>query len=122
MCLLDRVTGHSEQSIECATDTHHDPDNPLRRAGQLSALHLAEYAAQAMAAHGALMAGGNAQPGMLAALRDIKLHVERIDTIDTELIVRATRRLAQRDGFLYDFSVHGDGRLLCQGRIAIALG
>lgn len=122
MCLLDRVTEHSEQSIQCTTGSHRHPGNPLRRAGQLSALHLAEYGAQAMAAHGALMAGGYAQPGMLAALRDIKLYVERIDTIDTELIVRATLRLAQRDGSLYDFNVHGDGRLLCEGRIAVALG
>jgi predicted hotdog family 3-hydroxylacyl-ACP dehydratase len=120
MCLLDRVTEYSEQSIECATDTHRDQNNPLRRAGQLSALHLAEYAAQAMAAHGALMAGGDAQSGMLAALRDIKLYAERIDTIDTELIVRATRRLAQRDGSLYDFNVYSEGQLLCEGRIAIA--
>jgi predicted hotdog family 3-hydroxylacyl-ACP dehydratase len=120
MCLLDRVMHHSEQAIECSTGTHRDLNNPLRRAGQLSALHLAEYAAQAMAAHGALVTDGNAQPGMLAALRDIRLQVERIDMIEAELIVRATRRLAQREGSLYDFSVHSDGRLLCEGRIAIA--
>jgi predicted hotdog family 3-hydroxylacyl-ACP dehydratase len=120
MCLLDRVTGHSEQSIQCTTDTHRNPDNPLRRAGQVSALHLAEYAAQAMAVHGALTADGNARPGMLAALRDIRLQVERIDTIEAELIVRATRRLAQLQGSLYDFSVHSEGRLLCEGRTAIA--
>ena len=89
------------------------------RNGQLSALHLIEYAAQAMAAHGALVSGG-VQRGMLAAVRDVRLHVERIDDIDAELNVKATRRIAQTSGSLYDFSIRGGGRLLCEGRIAIA--
>jgi predicted hotdog family 3-hydroxylacyl-ACP dehydratase len=119
MCLLDRVVAHSEHDIECAARSHTSPDHPLRRDGQLSALHLAEYAAQAMAAHGALRAGG-IQRGMLAALREIRLHVDRIDNIDADLNVHATRRMAQTTGSLYDFRVHGGGRLLGEGRIAIA--
>jgi predicted hotdog family 3-hydroxylacyl-ACP dehydratase len=120
MCLLDRVVAHSAHDIQCATRTHTDPGHPLRRDGQLSAVHLIEYAAQAMAAHGALVSGG-LQPGMLASVRDIRLHVERIDDLDTELMIHATRRLAQSAGSLYDFTVHGSGRLLCEGRIAIVL-
>ena len=111
MCLLDRVVAHSEHDIECTARSHTSPDHPLRRDGQLSALHLAEYAAQAMAAHGALRAGG-VQRGMLAALREIRLHVDRIDDIDADLTVHATRRMAQTTGSLYDFRVHGGGRLL----------
>jgi predicted hotdog family 3-hydroxylacyl-ACP dehydratase len=120
MCLLDRVVAHTEHDIECTTNTHSAPGNPLRRNGQLLALHLVEYAAQAMAAHGALVSGG-VQPGMLAAVRDIRLHVGRIDNIDSELHVKATRRIAQAKGSLYDFSIRGGGQLLCEGRIAIAL-
>jgi predicted hotdog family 3-hydroxylacyl-ACP dehydratase len=119
MCLLDRIVGHTENDIECTARSHTSPDHPLRRDGQLSALHLAEYAAQAMAVHGALLAGG-VQRGMLAALREIHLHVDRIDNIAAELTVQATRRMAQATGSLYDFRVHGDGRLLGEGRIAIA--
>jgi predicted hotdog family 3-hydroxylacyl-ACP dehydratase len=119
MCLLDEVVAHSEHQIECTTRRHVDPEHPLRRDGQLSALHLVEHAAQAMAAHGALHAGG-VQRGMLAALRDIKLHVDRIDTIESALSIHATRRLAQSAGSVYDFSVRSEGRLLCEGRIAIA--
>ena len=119
MCLLDRVVVHSEHDIECAARSHTSPDHPLRRDGQLSALHLAEYAAQAMAAHGALSAGG-IQRGMLAALREIRLHVDRIDDIDADLSIHATRRLAQTTGSLYEFRVHAGDRLLCEGRIAIA--
>jgi predicted hotdog family 3-hydroxylacyl-ACP dehydratase len=119
MCLLDAVVAHSEHDIECTARSHAAPDHPLRRDGQLSALHLIEYAAQAMAAHGALRAGG-VQRGMLAALREIQLHVDRIDDIDAVLTVSATRRIAQASGSLYDFRVHASGRLLCEGRIAIA--
>jgi predicted hotdog family 3-hydroxylacyl-ACP dehydratase len=120
MCLLDRVSSHSELAIQCLARSHRDPDHPLRRDGQLAALHLAEYAAQAMAVHGALAAGGKARPGMLAALREIRLHARRIDTIQSELIIEATRRVAQSDGSLYEFRAQGDGRVLGEGRIAIA--
>jgi predicted hotdog family 3-hydroxylacyl-ACP dehydratase len=119
MCLLDKVVAHSESDLECTARSHSSAGNPLRRDGQLMALHLIEYAAQAMAAHGALVSGG-VQPGMLAAVRDVRLHVERIDRIDTELLVRVTRRLAQSSGSLYDFSIRGGGQLLCEGRISIA--
>jgi predicted hotdog family 3-hydroxylacyl-ACP dehydratase len=53
-------------------------------------------------------------------LREIRLYVERIDDIGSDLNVRATRRIAQSTGSLYDFSIRADGRLLCEGRIAIA--
>lgn len=119
MCLLDRVVAHTELDIECAASTHTSPGHVLRRDDQLSALHLVEYAAQAMAAHGALISGG-VQRGMLAAVRDIRLHVERIDNIDSELSIKATRRITQTAGSLYDFSIHTGGRLLGEGRIAIA--
>jgi predicted hotdog family 3-hydroxylacyl-ACP dehydratase len=120
MCLLDRIVARSELDIECAAGSHTSPDHPLRSGGQLSALHLVEYAAQAMAAHGALRAGG-VQQGMLAALREIQLHVDRIDTLDAELRVHATRRMVQQAGSLYDFRIEANGQLLCEGRIAIAL-
>lgn len=119
MCLLDCVVAHSEQEIKCATRTHLLPGNPLRRDGKLSALHLVEYAAQAMAAHGALTSGG-VQRGMLAAVRDVHLHADRIDDIDADLTVTATRRIAQTTGSLYDFRVLAGTRLLGEGRIAIA--
>lgn len=119
MCLLDHVIAHSDADIECTSRTHRNPDHPLRRDGQLSAVHLAEYAAQAMAAHGALRSGGPRR-GMLAALRGIQLHADRIDTVDGPLAIHATRRLEQTTGSLYDFTARGEGRLLAEGRIAIA--
>jgi predicted hotdog family 3-hydroxylacyl-ACP dehydratase len=120
MCLLESVVAHGGQSIQCVARSHRDLDNPLRRDGRLAALHLAEYAAQAMAVHGALVAGGRARPGLLAALRDIRLHAAFIDDVDAELFIDATRRVVQNDGSLYEFHVHAGGRLLAEGRISIA--
>lgn len=124
MCLLDSVLEWTAETIRCETRTHLNPENPLRRHNELAALHLTEYGAQAMAIHGALLARGGAQPGMLGALRDIRLHVGRIDDLPGALIVAATRRLARSDGLIYDFSVALSGtptRALCEGRISVVL-
>src|SRR5881392_4447495 len=94
MCLLDSVTQWDDRSIVCVTNTHRDPANPLRRAGRLSALHAFEYGAQAAAVHGGLRArsvGATAPPGYLAALRNARLHVTRLDDIKSPLQISANR-------------------------------
>jgi predicted hotdog family 3-hydroxylacyl-ACP dehydratase len=124
MCLLDVVTEWTAEWIRCTSLTHLDPNNPLRSNDSLAALHLVEYAAQAMAVHGALLAGEGPQPGMLGVLRDVRLHVERIDDLQAPLIVTATRRLARADGLIYDFSVDlqvSPTRPLSTGRISVVL-
>jgi predicted hotdog family 3-hydroxylacyl-ACP dehydratase len=68
-----------------------------------------------------LRADGVVQAGMLAALRDVRLYVEHVQDVPGKLTVRARRRLTRKEGTLYDFNVSGDGVLLCEGRIAIAL-
>ena len=124
MCLLDSVSAWTAEHIRCESRTHCDPENPLRRHDQLTALHLTEYGAQAMAVHGALLAQGGPQPGMLGALRDIRLYVARIDDLPDTLVVTATRRLARSDGLIYDFIVQlrdSPTRTLCEGRISVVL-
>src|SRR2546429_10015765 len=94
MCLLDEVTQWDDQSIVCITNTHRDPDNPLLREGRLSALHAFEYGAQAAAVHGGLRArsvGTTAAPGYLAALRDGRLPIRRLDRIPLPPRICATR-------------------------------
>lgn len=122
MCLLDSVEQWSEGQIECRTDSHRDPRNPLRHDGALAAVHLAEYGAQAMAIHGGLMeraAGGAARPGLLVTLRDLTLATARIDDVGAPLEVRACRLLANADGWLYSFEVDAAGRRLASGRIGV---
>lgn len=121
MRLIERIESWTATGIRCTTLTHRSMSNPLRRDGRLSAVHLVEYAAQAMALHGALFAGGKAQPGMLAGVRDVRLHTAHLDSLTAPLVVSATRRMAQRDGLLYEYAVHCAGTLLSTGRIAIAL-
>jgi predicted hotdog family 3-hydroxylacyl-ACP dehydratase len=122
MCLLDAVVDWDDAQIECRTATHRDPANPLRHDGALAALHLAEYGAQAMAIHGGLLeraAGGAARPGVLVALRDLRLAVARIDDLAAPLTVRAKRLLANADGLLYSFEIDADGQRLASGRVGV---
>lgn len=129
MCLLDAVEDWTAERIRCTACTHRSPEHPLLLQHKLSALHLIEYAAQAIAVHGALLAQGAvagraaaAQPGFLGAVRDVKLHADRIDTLRSALNVLAERRMVRADGMVYDFEVEGDDRLLCEGRAVIVLG
>lgn len=123
MCLLESVESWSDVQIVCRTNTHRDPANPLRHDGALAAVHLVEYSAQAMAVHGGLMqraaGGGGPKPGLLAALRDVRLQVTRIDDIPAPLAVKAHRLLANADGWLYAFEVTGGGRTLASGRVGV---
>jgi predicted hotdog family 3-hydroxylacyl-ACP dehydratase len=121
MCLLESVADWSEESIVCTTRSHASPDNPLRRDGQLSALHLCEYGAQAMALHGGLSTqDALPKPGWLVALRDVQLAIARVESAGI-LHVRAQRLHASEAGWLYEFSVsNGDGQL-ASGRATVML-
>ena len=103
MVLLDHVVSWDGSFITCWTRSHLDPANPLRRDGRLAATCGIEYALQAAALHGALVAGGVAQPaGFLAALRDVTLHVDRLDdTAIGELHVEARLERHEAGGSIY---------------------
>ncbi len=122
MCLLDRALSWDAESIACEADGHRDPGNPLRRDGRLPAICGVEYALQAMALHGALTAGGAAQPaGYLSSLRDVSIGAERLDAVAGPLAVRARALAAEARGFIYRFEVEGGGRTLLMGQAAIIL-
>lgn len=123
MCLLDAVTTWSAGHIECVASSHTDPANPLREAGRLGVSSGIEYAAQAMAVHGALVAGTDAAPrqGYLTSVRDVSLHGVRLDDLPGPLAVRAERISGDERQVLYRFTVgHGD-RCLLEGRAAVVL-
>lgn len=123
MCLLDAVQAWDPQTIHCTTNSHRDPDNPLRSGNRLAALHLCEYGAQAMAVHGGLLArlehGGKAAPGMLASLREVEFAVDYIDDIDETLTVFALMKIAGATGWLYEFEVSAARRWLARGRVSV---
>ena len=125
MCLWDEVLDWDAQRIHLRATNHRDPDHPLRSDGQLRALHLCEYGAQAMAVHGGLLAreaGGVARAGMLVALRDVRLHVSRIDDLPGALEGTAELLAAGDASQQYAFRIrHGDG-VIAEGRATVILG
>jgi predicted hotdog family 3-hydroxylacyl-ACP dehydratase len=123
MCLLDAVTEWSESAIACRATSHADPANPLRAEGRLGAANGIEYAAQAMAIHGALIAGDDAAPrqGYLTSVRGVSLHVARLDDLPGELDVSAERLSGDANNILYQFSLSHAGRCLLEGRAAVVL-
>ena len=123
MCLLDAVVDWSATAISCRAISHTDPHNPLRAAGRLGAAAGIEYAAQAMAVHGALLAdpGEGPRQGYLASVRGVRLHVARLDDLPGELDIDAERLSGDANNILYRFSVSHAGRCLLEGRAAVIL-
>jgi predicted hotdog family 3-hydroxylacyl-ACP dehydratase len=121
MCLLDEVVEWDATCLHARSASHQRPDNPLRAGGMLHAVNLCEYAAQAMAVHGALREraqGGTARPGLLVALREISLQVERIDDLEGRLQVHVECLIAMADSLQYGFRVEHRGSVLATGRAA----
>ncbi len=123
MCLLDRVVAWDGEQVLCAAAGHAAPDHPLRAEGRLGIAAGIEYAAQAMAVHGVLLAEGGAPLGIgyLASVRDVRLHAERLDDLPGELAVRARRLSGDGQLILYQFDVSAGERLLLAGRASVVL-
>lgn len=134
MCLLDEVLSWDATRIRCRSSTHRAADNPLRADGRLGAACGIEYAAQAMAVHGALVAASaplastvdlsvrgsiGAVVGYLASLREVILCVSRLDDVAADLIAAAERITGDGRTVLYEFSVWGEQQQLLSGRASI---
>jgi predicted hotdog family 3-hydroxylacyl-ACP dehydratase len=122
MCLLDAVLAWDAGTIHASSEGHRRPDHPLRGPQGLHAVHLAEYGAQAMAVHGALLARARGvetvRPGMLVSLRELRLSVEQVPA-DGRLDVHAQCLYADDAGAQYAFRVEHAGRELASGRAAV---
>ncbi len=124
MCLLAHLERWDADGIVCSATSHRDADNPLRTASGLLAPCAIEYAAQAMALHGALIgqaAGAPATPGYLASARGVQLHRLRLDDLAGELRIEARRQAGDAQQILYQFSVLHDGQPVAEGRAAVVL-
>lgn len=121
MCMLDHVEAWDEESISCRATNHRSAGNPLRARGQLAAACGIEYAAQAMAVHGALLAPNDSAPraGYLVSVRSTHLHVPRLDDIAADLEVKAICITRNENNILYEFSLIAAGNLLLEGRAAV---
>jgi len=136
MCLLEQVLSWNRQELRCRSGSHRATDHPLRAHGRLGSACLIEYAAQAVAIHGALLqalehpptvhalshapaatprqgytdeAAAARQPraaGVLASARSVALAVERLDDIAADLLIEARRLHSDPRSALYAFTVH----------------
>src|SRR3546814_12908557 len=121
MCRGDEVVEGDAQRFALRANTHRDAAHPLRSNDRLRAIHLGEYGAQAMAVHGGLRAreaGGAAKPGLLVALRGVKLHIARIDDLPGPLACEAEVLVAAQGSQHYDFRTTQAGTILANGRAA----
>jgi predicted hotdog family 3-hydroxylacyl-ACP dehydratase len=123
MALLDVVVDWNATTIHAIGERHAPDAHPLRSAAGLHAVHLAEYGAQAMAVHAALLAqaSGSAamRPGRLVSVRDLRLAVEYVDLSHGRLNVHAECLLADERGAQYAFKVEQGDQLLASGRVAV---
>ncbi len=145
MCLLDEVIAWSDTRVSCRSGTHREADNPLRAYGQLGIACGIEYAAQAMAVHGALLAtspadraappaaasaapaspatgspaAGSPAAGFLAAVRDVRFRSLRLDDVQGDLICDAVRMAGDATTALYEFQLRSEAALLLSGRATV---
>ena len=119
--MIERVLSWDAEQILVATSRHRAPDNPLRRDGHLAAIHLAEFAAQAMAIHGGLRnaaEGRPPQPALLVSVRDIQTFRDSIDDLPGEIEIAARALLINPASWQYSFLATHAGVTIATGRVA----
>ena len=124
MCLLKNVQAWNQDKIVCVADSHRAQDNPLRAHNKLGIACGIEYAAQAMAVHGSLLATTNTKRpkvGYLVSVRGVTMSVSRLDDIKDNLVIIATCQMASESNMLYEFTVCANDKVLLEGRAAVVL-
>ena len=123
MVLLDGVEFWDRQRIICVSMQHRAPGNPLRTKAGLSSLHGIEFAAQAMAVHGALTgkSAGRPRTGLLLSVRDCRLHVRRLDNLASPLRIEAEQMGSNEETRMYRFELSAQEVKLIDGRLTVQL-
>jgi predicted hotdog family 3-hydroxylacyl-ACP dehydratase len=128
MCLLDEVLNWDSRHLRCRSGTHRSTVHPLRSQGRLGIACGIEYVAQAMAVHGAIAGGARtggeaarAEVGFLAGLRDVRMHAQRLDDIESDLICEVRRIAGDASTALYSFDLSAAQRTLLEGRATVVL-
>ena len=124
MCLLNKVRSFDAQGIVCIANSHRAQTNPLRENNMLRAVCGIEYAAQAMALHGALISANPSQTpraGRLAGIRSVQFAVSRLDDISEDLEIGATQLMGDENSMVYEFTVKTPHRVLLNGKATVVL-
>ena len=120
MSLLDGIVEWDDSCVRAVARNQRAFDHPLRRGGELPSVCGIEYGAQAAAAHGALVSRTPSGAGVLASVRNVVMHAHRLDDVPGDLDVLAERLGGDDSGVLYRFEVASAGRVLVEGRVAVA--
>ncbi len=123
MCLLEEVMHWSTDLLQCRATSHRLMNNPLREQGRLGIACGIEYAAQAMAIHGALLGDHGVSPrqGYLTSVRGVQLHAHRLDDVVSDLKILIHRLSGDERLVLYQFELSGDDRTLIEGKATVVL-
>jgi predicted hotdog family 3-hydroxylacyl-ACP dehydratase len=130
MCLLHSVSQWDEETIVAHADHRADSHHPLAILTQLDATAGIEYAAQAMAVHGALLgevaaARGQArripQMGFLASVRNVVCNQAFLQDQKEPLSIRATRTAGTESPVSYEFAIHSGTVECVSGKATVVL-
>ncbi|MEO8848866.1 MAG: 3-hydroxylacyl-ACP dehydratase [Casimicrobiaceae bacterium] len=124
MIMPQEILHFDKLRLTCSTRRHRAADNPLRCDGRLAALAGIEFAAQAMALHGALRRSPPAalRHGRLVSVRDVAITRPFLDDVEAPLIIECVLQVASADVFAYDFSVGAaSGEPMVQGRATVMM-
>ena len=124
MSLLKKVINWDQDHIICLTNSHRNKHNPLRNDNLLSSICGVEYAAQAMAVHGALSMSNlkeKPRPGYLVSIKNLQLLVSRLDDIESDLIINAEMLMMDKGFLIYQFQIFSENRNLLSGRAIISI-
>jgi predicted hotdog family 3-hydroxylacyl-ACP dehydratase len=106
--------------LRAVASGHRSASNPLRRGDELPVACAIEYAAQAAAAHGALLSSAPSGPGMLVAVRAVEFHAARLDDQPEALDISVEALGGGDAGVIYRFEVSSARRPLAAGRLTVA--
>ncbi len=113
MSLIDAVEFWDDARIQCTTKSHQSPLNPLLDNGQLKSVLLIEYAAQAMAIHGALLHRSLASEQktakqqklqVIGSVKNLNIHVDTFQSYTQIINIEATRLMTNETGAIYTFT------------------
>lgn len=119
--MIGELVHWDEREIRARSRTHQSVHNPLRCEGRLASVHLAEYGAQTMAAHGALRtraAGGLPVSALLVSVRQFEVTRDFLDDLAGPLEIIARELLGTPTGWQYEFEVWHEGEQIASGRVA----
>ena len=120
MSLLDAIVDWDDAGLRAVASGHRSTAHPLRRGNELPVASAIEYAAQAAAAHGALVSSAPSGPGMLVAVRGVEFHAARLDDVEGALDIAVEPMGGGESGVIYRFDVSAAGRVLATGRLTVA--